>query len=395
MPANFLLLTLAFVAFISLGLPDALLGIAWPFMRDDIGASIAASGYIVMATTFGAALSGFFSSWMRSKLGIGRLLALSSFMTGSALIGYTLAPSLPVIMVCGTVIGLAAGATDATVNGFVAKHFSDRLMQWLHASFGIGVTFGPALMTFILVINQPWQTGYQVHAGLQFVLAITFFITASLWLTVKHKKVVESEPDPVHEADAYTTTLGETMKEVRVWLSVALFFFYCGLEFSVGLWTFSLLTDVRGVTTAQAGTWVSVYWAMFTVGRIVMGLIANRYPPTRFIQFGIGLSAIGALIFALTDNVTLNLIALVAIGFAYAPIYPSLMSETMKRIGAKHFNNAMGLQVTGASLGVAILPATIGFIAAATSLAIYPWLLLFITGVLIVLYFLSRKLKAN
>jgi fucose permease len=380
-------IALGFIAFIALGLPDALLGIAWPFMRVELNQPLEASGFIVMAGTLGAALSGFFSSWFGRRLGIGRLLSLSCVLTGLALIGYSLLPNLWLIVVCAVVIGLAAGATDATVNGYVAKHFSERLMQWLHASFGVGITIGPIVMTYILVQDSPWQLGYQFHAALQLILAVMFFVTATLWF-----KVHENEQDPTanqHVSDDHNTAMKTSLTNLRVWLGVAMFFFYCGLEFSVGLWTFSLLADVRGFSTAQAGVWVSVYWGMFTVGRIVMGGIAHKVSSSQMIVFGFVLSTIGALVFALSDHVYANLAALVAIGFAYAPMYPAMVSTTLKRVGAEHFNNAMGLQVTGASLGIAVLPGTIGVIASKTSLGIYPWLLLLITGFMLVAYVTS------
>jgi fucose permease len=216
---------------------------------------------------------------------------------------------------------------------------------------------------------------------------VLFFVTATLWL-----KVHETEQDPTtnqHVSDDHNTAMKTSLTNLRVWLGVAMFFFYCGLEFSVGLWTFSLLADVRGFSTAQAGVWVSVYWGMFTVGRIVMGGIAHKVSSSQMIVFGFVLSTIGALVFALSDHVYANLAALVAIGFAYAPMYPAMVSTTLKRVGAEHFNNAMGLQVTGASLGIAVLPGTIGVIASKTSLGIYPWLLLLITGFMLVAYVTS------
>lgn len=391
MSSRTLTLILGFIAFIALGLPDALLGIAWPFMRVDLQQPLEATGIIVMAGTLGAAMSGFFSSWLGRRLGIGKLLALSCLMTGLALVGYALALSFWFIVGCAVVIGLAAGATDATVNGYVAKNFDDRLLQWLHASFGVGITLGPIVMTLVLAQALPWQRGYQVHAGLQLGLALLFLLTASVWLAGKKQSALSDEEK--HEADHHDTAMLTSMSYGPVLLGMAIFFFYCGLEYSVGLWTFSLLTDVRGMSTAQAGVWVSVYWGMFTVGRIVMGFVSVRFSSHQLIVFGFVLSTLGTLIFALSDSVVANLVALVAIGFAYAPMYPAMVSTTMTRIGAQHFNNAMGLQVTGAALGIVVLPATIGFIAAKTSLSLYPWMLLVITGLMLASYLLSIRHK--
>lgn len=391
MPTRTLTLILGFIAFIALGLPDGVLGIAWPFIRDQFDQPLEASGLLVMSSTLAAAFSGFFSSWLSRRLGIGRLLALSCLLTGSALIGFTLFPVFALLIGCSTVIGFAAGATDATVNAYVAKNFSDRLMQWLHASFGIGITLGPFMLTLVLARESQWQLGYQLHGVIQLLLAVLFFVTASLWIAGGKREVGEQEGR--HEADHHDTGMADSLRRLPVWMGMAIFFLYCGLEISVGLWSFSLLTELRGMNTAQAGIWVTLYWAMFTVGRILMGFITGYLSSHRMVQAGIALSVIGTFIFALFETVSLNLLALMLIGFAYAPIYPAMVSTTMQRIGARDFNNAMGLQVTGAALGIVVVPASIGLIAGRTSLASYPWSLLVVTGLLWLVY--SSAMRAH
>ena len=392
MRTRFYLLMLAFIAFISLGLPDALLGIAWPFMRVDLNQPLAANGIIVLAATLGAALSGFFSARMGRWLGIGRLLSLSCLLTGTALLGYTLAPSLAWIAVASAVIGLAAGATDATINGYIAKNFSAGLMQWLHASFGVGITLGPVVMTWVLVHEYDWRLGYQIHSVIQLLLMILFLVTAGLWLVVQRAPAEGAAEAVSHAADAHNTGMLESFGHVRVWLSMGLFFCYTGLEFSMGLWTFSLLTDVRGMSTAQAGAWVSVYWGMFTVGRIVMGFVSSRISQNQLMTLSLFLALVGALGYALNLSLLTNLLALVVIGFAYAPMYPALVSDTLNRVGSRHFNNAIGLQVTAASLGIAILPGSIGLLVTQFSLALFPWLLLCLTTLLVGLYLIAHRL---
>lgn len=387
MAARTLTLLLGFIAFISLGLPDGVLGIAWPFMREAMDQPLEASGLLVMALTLSAAVSGFFSSWLSRHLGIGRLLALSCLLTGSALFGYAHLPSFPLLIVCASVIGLAAGATDATVNGYVAKNFSDRVMQWLHASFGIGITLGPVIMTIVLAMNSPWQLGYQIHAVIQLLLAVLFFVTAGLWI-IRPSGDRDSEP---HAADQHDTPMTGSLGRLPVWLGMAAFFLYCGLEISVGLWSFSLLTDMRGMPAGQAGAWVSLYWAMFTVGRFTMGFLTRRVSSHRMVQTGIGLSMIATLLFAIGDSVWLSLLALMLIGLAYAPVYPAMMSTTLQRVGVRDFNNAMGLQVTGAALGMVVMPGSIGLLASNTSLNSYPWALLVVTALLWMVYLLASR----
>lgn len=384
-----LTLLLGFIAFISLGLPDGMLGIAWPYMRVTLAQPLEASGLLVMALTLSVAISGFFSSWLSRRLGIGRLLALSCLLTGSALVGYTLVPSFLLMIGCASVIGLAAGATDATVNGYVAKNFSDRVMQWLHASFGIGITLGPVIMTVVLASNRPWQLGYQIQALIQLLLAVLFLATAGLWI----KRSTEPQSAQTHDADRHVTAMRSSLSRLPVWLGIAAFFLYCGLEISVGLWSFSLLTEVRGLSAAQAGTWVSLYWAMFTLGRFAMGFITARVSSHRMVQVGIVLSILATLLFALGSSVWLSLLALALIGLAYGPIYPAMMSTTLSRIGARDFNNAMGLQVSGAALGMVVVPGSIGLLASYTTLSAYPWALLGVTALLWGVYQLANRIQ--
>jgi fucose permease len=385
------LILLAFVAFSSLGLPDGLLGVAWPSMRADYSQPLEVSGWLLMFGTCGGALSGLFSPRLSRRLGMGKLMALCAGLTGFGLLGYTVAPSFIWFYGCSLVIGFSAGITDSSVNGFVAKHFSDRLMQWLHASFGLGITIGPLIMTAVLVSQKPWQLGYQISSGIQFGLVAVFFITAGLWLSGV-KKVTDSGEPHIHVADQYQTTIVESLKTPGILLSMALFFIYCGLEYSVGLWTFSLLTEARGVSTGVAGTLVSLYWGMFTLGRIIVGTFANKVPYRSILNVAIGLAVISMALFAVSEQAWVAILAIAGIGFAYAPMYPSMVSDSMNRVGARHFNNAMGLQVTAASLGIAFIPASVGLIAANTSLNVVPWILLSLTGLFIVVYLAAKRL---
>lgn len=384
------LILLAFVAFSSLGLPDGLIGVAWPSIRADYGQPLEASGWLLMVGTCGGALSGLFSANLSRRLGMGKLLSACAGLTGLGLLGYTLAPSFIWFYIGALAIGLSAGITDSSINGFVAKHYSDRLMQWLHASFGLGITIGPLIMTAVLVAQKPWQLGYQISSGIQWLLVVVFLVTASLWVTGIKKSNQVGEA-PIHAADHYTTTISESLKTPSILLSIALFFLYCGVEVSVGLWVFSLLTEARAISTGLAGTLVSVYWGMFTLGRIVVGIIANKVSNHRIVVIAVGLALASVTLFALTRNTWASIIAIAGIGLAFAPLYPTMVSDSMNRVGAKHFNNAMGLQVTGASLGIAFIPAGVGIVAAQTSLNTLPWVLLFILVLFTLVYASSRR----
>lgn len=386
-----LLIGLAFTAFISLGLPDALLGIAWPYMREGLQQPLEAMGLVTLAGTLGAALSGFFSARLGRLFGVGRLLALSCLLTGSALFAYTVAPSFVWIIASAVVIGLAAGVTDSTVNGYVAKHFSERLMQWLHASFGIGITLGPLVMTWVLINQYDWTLAYVIHAIVQWLLVALFFITAGLWLT--HVRIKREQGHAEHEADAHLTSMRQSLSTTPIWLSMLMFFLYCGLEASVGLWTFSLLTEQRNIAPAQAGFWVSLYWGMFTLGRILMGFLAHRIAYHGIMRGGIALAILGAVVYSLAEGALLSAMALMLIGLAYAPLYPAMVSGSMQRVGAAHFNNAMGLQVSSAALGIAVIPASMGLVALYFGLSAVPWVIVMISILLAFVYGISLLVK--
>lgn len=371
------LVALAFIAFISLGLPDGLLGVAWPYMRADFSQPLDAMGLILVALTSGYLVSSFFSGAVVRRIGIGLLLSVSVAATATALIGYTLAPAWWLVIVASSLLGAGAGAIDAGLNNYVAANHSDGLMQWLHASFGVGVTIGPLIMTGGLGLTDTWRTGYLLVGGAQLLLAIAFLLTARLWESKKPlPSAAQSEqpaPKPKRVADA---PLKATWGHRNAWLSLMLFFIYSGLELTVGLWAFSLLTESRGLPRDQAALWVSLYWGMFTVGRVVAGVFAGRLGVDRVILFSLALAMLSALLLWWSPQPWVALLALVLAGFAYAPIFPAMVSGTRMRVPANHITNTMGMQFSGAGLGAAILPALAGAIAARTSLeAISPFLL--------------------
>ncbi len=266
------LILLAYIAFISLGLPDGLLGVAWPSIRATFGRPIDSLGIMLFASTAGYLTSSFSSGRLIRWLGVGRILSLSCAATGLGLIGYALAPAWGVMVGLAVVAGLGAGAIDAGLNTYVASHFGEGLMQWLHASYGIGVMLGPIIMTLGIKYTHTWRTGYALVGALQLVLAASFALTLRMW----EDGHTQSQPGEPRRLTEYSTSTAETLRQPAVWLSMLLFFLYTGLEFTLGLWTYSLLTESRGVSPETAGFWAGSYYAMFTIGRIVAGLWANR-----------------------------------------------------------------------------------------------------------------------
>lgn len=385
------LVLLAYIAFIALGMPDGLLGVAWPSIREGFKIPLDALGSLLFVSTSGYLFSSFLSGKIIARIGVGKLLAISCALTGIALVGYTIVPSWWVMVVLGVLAGLGAGAIDAGLNTYVAANFGAGLMQWLHASYGIGITAGPFIMTMALTSFQSWRLGYIIVGAFQFVLAISFALTLSMWSR-------ETDPNPIENTKLltdYKTPYRETFKNGRVWLSVLQFFLYTGTEVGVGTWTYSLLTESRGINPEIAGVWTGSYWAMFTIGRILAGLYTRRV--------GVNKLIIGSLLSALSGSILLwwnplpivNLLAVGLIGLAIAPIFPGLVSGTSKRVGDQFTANTIGMQMAAGSLGVALVPSFFGVIARWYTLEIIPVALIILFLIQLGLYWINiskRKL---
>ncbi|MBL8097948.1 MAG: MFS transporter [Anaerolineales bacterium] len=377
------LILLAFIAFISLGLPDGLLGIAWPSIREHFSLRLDALGILLFASTAGYMTSSFFSGQVISKLGVGKTLALSCLLTSVSLIGYTFAPFWWVMVLLGVVAGLGAGAIDAGLNTYIASNFGEGLMQWLHASYGVGITLGPIIMTVGLNLYNAWQWGYTNVGIAQLLLAICFFFTISMW-TQKEQKEEKKLTD-------YQTPISETLRQPKVWMSLLLFFIYVGIEVSFGTWTYSLLTLSRNVSTQVAGYWSGSYWATFTIGRILAGLLTRRFGINRLVLAGQVSALVGAILLWWNPFPTASIIAVSIIGFSLSPIFAGFMSGTSSRVGEHHAANTIGMQVSVSGLGAAVVPAVAGVLAQNISLEAIPVYLTFLFVILIALYYFSSS----
>ena len=365
------LVILAYVAFIALGMPDGLLGVAWPSIRSSFSLPLDAVGLLITAAVTGYLTSSFLNGPLISRWGVGRVLTVSCTLTGVGLICYTLVPVWWMMVVLGVLAGLGAGAIDAGLNTYVAAHFGEGLMQWLHACYGIGVTLGPIIMTIGLTTLKSWRMGYRVVGGFQLVLAICFVSTLALW----NRKEPSTGSDAPKRLTDYKTPMGETLRQPRVWLSALLFFLYVGAEVSLGTWTYSLLVESRGIEPAAAGLIAGSYWATFTIGRIIAGLFAKRAGVNLLVQSSLVAALLGAVLLVWNPSGVVNLLAVALIGFAIAPIFPALMSGTSQRVGAHFAANTIGFQMAAAGLGTAVIPSLLGVLARQFSLEIVPFCL--------------------
>ena len=359
-------------------MPDGLFGVAWPSIREDFSLRLDSVGAFFFAGTTGYMLSSFFSGKIISRLGVGGTLAASCALTASALLGYTLVPSWWMMVSLAIASGLGAGAIDAGLNTYVASHFREGLMQWLHASFGVGVTLGPIIMTAGLTLFHTWRLGYQVVSIAQLLLATSFLLTMRMW---RDNGVTESAEPERHLSD-YSTPFRETLQQPAVWLNLLLFFLYTGAEFSFGSWTYSLLTLSRNVPVEVAGLWAGSYWAMFTVGRILAGLLTRRFGMGNLLKAGFLMALAGSVLLWWNPFPQASIIAVSIIGFAIAPIFPGLVSGTSMRVGEHHAANTIGMQIAAAGLGGAVVPSLAGVLAQNFSLEAIP---VYLVGVFILL----------
>jgi fucose permease len=385
------LVALAYVAFIALGMPDGLLGVAWPSIRASFSIPLDAVGWLLSAVVAGYLTSSFLSGPLVARWGVGHVLAASCAMTGAGLIGYTLIPAWWMMVALGVMVGLGAGAIDAGLNTYVAAHFDEGLMQWLHASYGIGVTLGPIIMTVALTVLHSWGVGYRAVGGFQLALAGCFALTLPIW----NQKEAPIGSDAPKRLTDYRTPLGETLRQPRVWLSGWLFFLYTGSEVSLGTWAYTLLIGSRGIRPEVAGLWAGSYWATFTVGRVAAGLYAKRVGVNGLVLGSLIAAWLGAGLLWWNPSQVANLLAVALIGLAIAPIFPALMSGTSQRVGLRDAANTIGMQMAAGGLGAAIIPSLVGILARRVSLEVIPVCVLALFTGLLGLHALAVKASAT
>jgi len=373
------LIIISFIAFISLGLPDGLLGVAWPGIRDYFNLPVDALGIILIFGTSGYMLSSFLSGVLMRRLGIGRLLSMSCAATASSLFVYASTSNWWIFVIFAAISGLGAGAIDAGINTYVAKYHSSRMMQWLHASFGVGITSGPVIMTLGISLNSRWQSGYLVVSIAIAILSAVFFVTKSMWFGI----TVNGSEEHHAETDA---TLFETLKTIPAQLSMLTFFLYTGVELGLGMWTYLLLTESRGVDPEVAGFVTGSYWGMFTVGRIIAGLYAKSIADNKLIYLSISLALLGIGLLLTNYGQLTSILGIGVAGFSIAPIFPGLVSSTASRVGRIHQANTIGLQIAAAGFGVTIVPSMAGVLAKIYGLEVIPLYLLTVLSLMLLVF---------
>lgn len=355
------LLVMVYVAFISLGLPDSVLGAAWPSMQVELNLGLSAAGPVQMLVSAGTVVSSLLSGKVINRFGTGRVMLVSVLMTALALLGFSVAPGYAWLFLFAIPLGLGGGAVDSGLNDFVARHFAARHMNWLHCFWGLGASVGPIIMSYALNTRGGWSLGYRIIGCLQMLLVIALLFSQRTWKKVEKKDAEELA----------AKTGGKKRRPKGVALGLMSFFFYCGAEACMFLWTASFLVNSRGASADQAAGWASVFLIGMTIGRLVSGLVADRIGGKNMIRIGqIGCGIGIALMFV--PNMYVAVVALFVLGVGCAPIYPMTIHETPRRFGEENSANMVGLQMACAYTGSTLVPPLLGVICGAVGTIALP-----------------------
>ena len=368
-----LLLVIIYLSFISLGLPDSLLGAAWPSMYPQLGVPVSYAGAISMIIALGTVISSLQSDRITRKLGTGKVTAISVATTALALFGFSVSRSFWMLCLWAIPYGLGAGSVDASLNNYVALHYESKHMSWLHCMWGIGATVGPYIMGWALTGGLGWNRGYRIISLLQIGLTAILIFSLPLW---------KGRPQPADGASAEATgplSLRQIVRIPGVREVMLCFFGYCSVEQTAGLWAASYLTLYRGVAPETAASFASLFFLGITVGRALSGFITLKLDDVKMVRLGLGIILLGVLIMLLPLGQTISLVGLILIGLGCAPIYPCLIHSTPAHFGADRSQAIIGVQMASAYVGTCLMPPVFGLIAGALSTALLPvYLLLFL-----------------
>lgn len=378
-----LLLIIIYFAFISLGLPDSLLGSIWPIAHRELDVPLAWSGPIFMIISLGTVVSSLFSDRLTRRLGAGLVTVLSVALTAFALFGFGISTSYWMLCLWAVPYGLGAGSIDAALNNYVALHFKSRHMSWLHCMWGIGASTGPYIMNMILTQGGTWHQGYQTISLIQLILTAVVMLSLPLW---KKQRLVSDANTTNSNSPSHALSLREIFalrgaKEVMI-----TFFAYCALEQTAGLWASSYLSNFRGIDPVTAAGYASLFYLGITGGRAISGFITFLLNDSQMIRLGQGIAALGLLLLLFAPIDALSLAGLVIIGLGCAPIYPSIIHSTPAHFGTDKSQAVIGVQMASAYLGNVFMPPLFGLIARYTSIALYPVYLILLLILMIIMH---------
>lgn len=383
-----LLLAIIYLAFISLGLPDGLLGAAWPTMYQEFAVPVSYAGAVSMIISFGTILSSLQSDRLTRKLGTGKVTAISVGMTAAALFGFSFSHSFVAVCLWAIPYGLGAGSVDASLNNYVALHYESRHMSWLHCMWGIGATLGPYVMGYALTGGKGWNAGYRYIGIMQIVLTAVLVCSLPLW--VKRKE----EGTGGAEMDAKALSIREVLKIRGAKEVMFCFFCYSALESTAGLWSSSYLTLQKQIPAETAASYAGMFYLGITIGRALSGFITMKLNDVQMIRMGQCMIALGIIVVFLPGAAVVSLVGLVLIGLGCAPVYPCIIHSTPAHFGEDKSQAVIGIQMASAYVGSCLMPPVFGLIANNISVALFPVYLVVILMIMIVMHELLVK-KTN
>ncbi len=376
-----LLLAVIYVSFISLGLPDALLGAAWPTMYPEFGVPISYAGIISVIVSCGTISSSLLSDRLTRRFGTGKVMVISVALTALALLGFSFSRNFWLLCLLAIPYGLGAGGVDAALNNYVALHYASRHMSWLHCMWGVGAATGPYIMSYALAAGMGWNNGYLYIALFQMVLTAVLFAFLPVW-----KKKDGGE----QEAQSEALPLPQVLKIPGAKEIMLAFFCYCAIEQMVGLWASSYLVMKDGISAERAAGFASLFYIGITAGRAVSGFLTYRLDDKQMIRLGQAVMAIGIVVMLLPLGEKVSLVGLVLIGLGCAPIYPSVIHSTPTHFGAENSQAIIGVQMASAYVGSLLMPPVFGLIANYIGVGLLPVVVLLI---LVVMAWMNEKLN--
>ncbi|MCM1188699.1 MAG: MFS transporter [bacterium] len=424
-----LLLVIIYIAFISLGLPDSLIGSAWPVMHQDLQIPVSYMGMITMLISGGTILSSLLADRLTRKFGTGLVTAVSVFLTAAALFGFSVADSFLLLCLWAVPYGLGAGAVDASLNNYVALHYASRHMSWLHCFWGVGCSVSPYIMSYCLIGYSSWSLGFGTVSALQFGLTLVLFLSLPIWkrsgktpgdragaetsgpraeaiaaetsgpaaakapdnrTTIQTAAVPAAENTPA--ADKRTLTLRRALQLKGVPLVLITFLSYCALESTAGIWASSYLVQYRGIDAETAARFASLFYLGITFGRFLCGFVADRLGDRKLIRIGALTALFGALLILLPVPFDLPALAgLIVVGLGCAPVYPSIIHSTPDNFGRDNSQAIIGIQMASAYVGSTFMPPLFGLLAARLTIGLYPAYLLLFGGLMLIMSERTRR----
>lgn len=367
-----LLLAMIYLAFISLGLPDSMLGAAWPDMYAEFGVPLSYAGIVSAIIAVGTIVSSLQSDRLTLKLGTGKVTAISVAMTALALFGFSTTHNFGLLCLWAIPYGLGGGSVDASLNNYVALHYESRHMNWLHCMWGVGAASGPYIMGYALTGGLGWNKGYRIVSVMQMVLTVVLFLSLPLWK--KRNTEVSKETGEVRKPMALKDVLRiRGAKEVLI-----CFFCYCAIEQTAGLWASSYLNLYKGIPIETATSFASMFYIGITVGRAISGFVTMKFSDIQMIRMGQGFIFLGILIMMLPLDSYTSLAGLLMIGLGCAPIYPCIIHSTPEHFGEDKSQAVIGVQMAFAYIGTLAMPPLFGVIANVIHVALLPLYLLVI-----------------